>query len=189
MNTATLSALLDALIATWENEVIEFKQANHDYDTDKIGEYFSALSNEANLRGVDRAWLVFGIHNKTRRVVGTDYRMEHERLQSLKTQIAQAAEPSVTLRDIHILDHPQGRVILFEIPPAPRGIPIAWKGHYYARAGESRTSLGLDKLDEIRQPHAARTHHAHRPAPARQGRIGFASVAPPSADDLEARRA
>jgi ATP-dependent DNA helicase RecG len=190
MNTATLSALLDALIATWENEVIEFKQANHDYDTDKIGEYFSALSNEANLRGVDRAWLVFGIHNKTRRVVGTDYRMEHERLQSLKTQIAQAAEPSVTLRDIHILDHPQGRVILFEIPPAPRGIPIAWKGHYYyARAGESRTSLGLDKLDEIRQPHAARTHHAHRPAPARQGRIGLASVAPPSADDLEARRA
>ena len=151
MNTATLSALLDELIDTWENEVIEFKQANHDYDTDKIGEYFSALSNEANLRGVERAWLVFGIHNKTRRVVGTDYRMEHERLQSLKTQIAQAAEPSVTLRDIHVLDHPQGRVILFEIPPAPRGIPIAWKGHYYARAGESRTSLGLDKLDEIRQ--------------------------------------
>jgi ATP-dependent DNA helicase RecG len=30
-------------------------------------------------------------------------------------------------------------------------MPIAWKGHYYARAGESRTSLGLDKLDEIRQ--------------------------------------
>ncbi|MCP6467941.1 hypothetical protein NL473_28120, partial [Klebsiella pneumoniae] len=32
-----------------------------------------------------------------------------------------------------------------------RGIPIAWKGHYYARAGESRIPLGLDKLDEIRQ--------------------------------------
>ena len=30
------------------------------------------------------------------------------------------------------------------------GIPIAWKGHYYARAGESRSSLGLDKQDEIR---------------------------------------
>jgi len=29
-------------------------------------------------------------------------------------------------------------------------MPIAWKGHYYARAGESRTSLGLDKQDEIR---------------------------------------
>jgi len=30
-------------------------------------------------------------------------------------------------------------------------MPIAWKGHYYARAGESLTHLGLDKLDEIRR--------------------------------------
>lgn len=43
------------------------------------------------------------------------------------------------------------RVVLFEIPSAPCGLPIAWKGHYYARAGESLTSLGLDKQDEIRQ--------------------------------------
>lgn len=146
-----LNNLLEQLIATWENEVVEFKQAGNDYDTDKIGEYFSALSNEANLRGVDRAWLVFGVNNQSRAVVGSDYRIESERLHSLKNQIAQATEPSITLREIHVLQHQQGRVVLFEIPAAPRGIPIAWKGHYYARAGESRTSLGLDKLDEIRQ--------------------------------------
>lgn len=151
MDQAALSTLLSELISTWENEVVEFKQANNDYDTDKIGEYFSALSNEANLRGMDRAWLVFGINNKTRAVVGSDYRPEPERLQGLKNQIAQSTEPSITFRDIHVLQHPSGRVVLFEIPPAPRGIPIAWKGHYYARAGESRTSLGLDKQDEIRQ--------------------------------------
>jgi len=50
-----------------------------------------------------------------------------------------------------VLDHPDGRVLLFEIPAAPRGIPIAWKGHYHARAGESLGSLGLDKLDDVRQ--------------------------------------
>ena len=151
MDQAALSTLLDGLIATWENEVVEFKQAGNDYDSDKIGEYFSALSNEANLRVVDRAWLVFGVHNKSRAVVGTDYRLDPERLQSQKGQIAQSTEPSITFREIHVLKHPAGRVILFEIPPAPRGIPIAWKGHYYARAGESRAPLGLDKLDEIRQ--------------------------------------
>ena len=151
MDQAALSTLLDGLIATWENEVVEFKQAGNDYDSDKIGEYFSALSNEANLRGVDRAWLVFGVHNKSRAVVGTDYRLDPERLQSQKGQIAQSTEPSITFREIHVLKHPAGRVVLFEIPPAPRGIPIAWKGHYYARAGESRAPLGLDKLDEIRQ--------------------------------------
>ncbi len=151
MTLAELNHLLEQLIATWENEVVEFKQAGDGYSTDLIGEYFSALSNEANLRGVDRAWLVFGVNNQTRAVVGSDYRIEHERLHSLKNQIAQATEPSITLREIHVLQHQQGRVVLFEIPAAPRGIPIAWKGHYYARAGESRTSLGLDKLDEIRQ--------------------------------------
>jgi ATP-dependent DNA helicase RecG len=150
MDHAALSTLLDGLIATWENEVVEFKQAGNDYDTDKIGEYFSALSNEANLRGVDRAWLVFGVNNKTRTVAGTDYRPQPERLQGLKNQIADDTEPSITLRNIHVLQHAAGRVVLMEVPPAPRGMPIAWKGHYYARAGESRTSLGLDKLDEIR---------------------------------------
>ena len=151
MEQPELKSLLADLIATWENEVVEFKQAGNDYKTDTIGEYFSALSNEANLRGAERAWLVFGVNDKTRAVVGTHYRPESERLDSLKGQMAQGTEPSITFRNIHVLDDPSGRVVLFEIPAAPRGIPIAWKGHYYARAGESRVSLGLDKLDEIRQ--------------------------------------
>lgn len=65
MTSAELTTLLEQLISTWENEVAEFKQAGNDYDTGKIGEYFSALSNEANLRGAERAWLVFGIDDKT----------------------------------------------------------------------------------------------------------------------------
>lgn len=151
MDQRALLTLLSGLIDAWENEVIEFKQAANDYSTSDIGKYFSALANEANLRGIERAWLVFGVHNKTRKIVGSVYRREPERLQGLKMQIAENAEPSVTFRNIHELRDPQGRVVLFEIPAAPRGMPIAWKGHYYARAGESLTSLGLDKLDEIRQ--------------------------------------
>jgi ATP-dependent DNA helicase RecG len=151
MNQQQLVALLNSLLTSWESEVVEFKQASEDYETDRIGEYFSSLSNEANLRGLDRAWLVFGINDKTRDIVGSRYRLEPDRLQSLKGQIAQGTEPSVTLRDIYQLTTANGRVVLFEIPAAPRGIPIAWKGHYYARAGESQTSLGLDKLDEIRR--------------------------------------
>ncbi len=151
MEQTALTQLLTELIATWENEVVEFKQASHDYKTDTIGEYFSALSNEANLRGAERAWLVFGVNDKTRTVVGTNYRPESDRLDGLKGQMAQGTEPSIAFRNIHVLSDPAGRVVLFEIPAAPRGIPIAWKGHYYARVGESLVSLGLDKLDEIRQ--------------------------------------
>lgn len=151
MDQAALERLLNELIATWEYEVVEFKQAGNDYKTDPIGEYFSALANEANLRGVESAWLVFGVDNKTRGVVGTNYRPETDRLQSLKMQMAENTEPRVTFRNIHELHHAGGRVLLLEVPAAPRGIPIAWKGHYFARAGESLISMGLDKQDEIRR--------------------------------------
>ncbi|HET9034080.1 MAG TPA: RNA-binding domain-containing protein [Dokdonella sp.] len=151
MEQSALTQLLTELTATWENEVVEFKQAGNDYSTDDIGKYFSALANEANLRGVDAGWLVFGVNNRSRTVVGTDYRREAEHLHQLKMQITQNAEPRISFRDIHELAHAHGRVLLFEIPAAPQGIPIAWKGHYYARAGESLTSLSLDKQDGIRQ--------------------------------------
>ena len=57
---------LDELIAAWESETVEFKQASRDFKTDRIGQYFSALSNEANLRGTGSAWLIFGVNDKTR---------------------------------------------------------------------------------------------------------------------------
>lgn len=151
MTKKELQALLTSLIATWENEVIEFKQAGNDFPTNRIGEYFSALANEANLHGLEKAWLVFGVDNKTRTVVGSDYRPKPERLQSTKMQMSENTEPSLTFRNIFELQAVGGRVVLFEIPAAPCGLPIAWKGHYYARAGESLTHLGLDKLDEIRR--------------------------------------
>lgn len=151
MDQPELQALLSDLIARWEGEVVEFKRGGAGFPTPDIGKYFSALANEANLRNQGSAWLVFGVDNKTRSVVGTDYRPATEQLQSLKMQIAQGAEPSITLRNVHELAHPDGRVLLFEIPAAPRGLPIAWQGHFYSRAGESLVSLGLDKQDEIRQ--------------------------------------
>ena len=48
-----------------ENEVVEFKKAENNFDFDDLGKYYSALSNEANLRSLDKAWLVFGVHDKT----------------------------------------------------------------------------------------------------------------------------
>lgn len=157
MYAQALRTLLATLVEQWESEAVEFKRAGDGFSTHDIGKYFSALSNEANLRGLERAWLVFGVHDKTRMVVGTDYRVERDRLRKLKMQIAEGAEPSVTLREIHELNAPQGRVLLFEIPAAPLGIPVAWQGHYYARAGERLTSLGLDKQDAIRRQVGRRT--------------------------------
>jgi ATP-dependent DNA helicase RecG len=156
MTTDDVKNVLDQLIAGWESEIVEFKRAGDGFSISEIGKYFSALANEANLRGVERAWLVFGVDNRARTVIGTDFRPASERLHGTKMQIAQCSSPSVTFREIHVLDLTEGRVLMFEIPAAPLGMPIAWNGHYYARAGESLTHLGLDKLDAIR----AQTAHS-----------------------------
>ncbi len=150
MTEAELQTILSRLITDWENEVVEFKRGGDSFSTPDIGKYFSALANEANLRNVTRGWLIFGVDDKSRAVVGTTYRNDRSQLDALKNAIATGIEPSMTFREIHELNHANGRVIMFEIPAAPQGIPISWNGHYYARAGESLVSLGLDKLDEIR---------------------------------------
>lgn len=149
MTPAELTALLDRLVAGWENEVVEFKEAGDNFPTSDIGKYFSALSNEANLGGVDAGWLVFGVKNATREVVGTEFRRDPERLQGLKNQIADGSGSS--LRGIHELAHPKGRVVLFEIPPAPPGLPTGWNGHFYAREGEHLRALSEAKRDAIRR--------------------------------------
>jgi ATP-dependent DNA helicase RecG len=151
MDQSALQQTLADLITTWENEVVEFKRGASSFSTDEIGKYFSALANEANLRGLEQGWLVFGVDDKLRQVVGSPYRPDLTHLHSLKQQIAHEVEPKMTFREIHVLDAPVGRILLMEIPAAPRGIPISFKGHYYARAGESLVSLGLDKLDQLRQ--------------------------------------
>lgn len=151
MEQSTLHNLLHNLISQWENEIIEFKQADKNYKLSELGQYFSALSNEANLRNVENAWLVFGVNNKTRDIVGTDYRSKKEAREHLKYEISQGLEPSLTFRNIYEVLAPEGRVLLFEIPAAPQGMPVSYNGHFYCRAGESLLALSLDKLDEIRR--------------------------------------
>ena len=145
---ATLSRLCEQ---EHETEVLEFKQARSTYSFDKIGKYFSALANEANLRGGENAWLVFGVKDSDKSVVGTAYRATVGSLHGLKMEIADKTTNRITFKEIHELETPQGRVILFQIPPAPQGIPVAWNGHYYARDGESLVPLNLEKIERIRK--------------------------------------
>ena len=56
MGSEQLTSLLESLLnLPTENEVVEFKRAGNGFDTFKLGAYFSALSNEANLKKRDSA--------------------------------------------------------------------------------------------------------------------------------------
>lgn len=141
--------LASLLAMAGENELVEFKEAKNQYAFDKLGKYFSALSNEANLCGQNRAWLVLGVKDD-RTVVGTQFRTKTADLMSLKKEIADKVTHRLTFIAIHEVAHPQGRVLLFEIPAAPQGLPIAWDGHYFGRDGESLGALNIEEIERIR---------------------------------------
>ncbi len=48
-----------------ETKWFEYKQGTAAADADNIGEYISALSNGAAMRGEAFGFLIWGIHNKT----------------------------------------------------------------------------------------------------------------------------
>lgn len=137
-----------------ESEIAEFKEAKNTFPFDKLGKYFSALCNEANLKNLNRAWLVFGVKDD-KSVVGSRFRTNSKDLQSLKKEIADKTTNRLTFIDIHEIKHPDGRVLLLEIPPAPQGLPIAWDGHYYGRDGESLGPLNLEEIERIRAQNRA----------------------------------
>ncbi|MFN0036936.1 MAG: ATP-binding protein [Saprospiraceae bacterium] len=133
-----------------ETEIVEFKEAKAGYDFTKLGRYFSALSNEANLKGVREAWLVFGVADRGKVVVGTQYRLSRPDLDHLKGDIANKTTERITFTEIYELALPEGRVLLFQIPAAPRGIPVAFEGHYYGRDGEELGPLNIEEIGRIR---------------------------------------
>jgi ATP-dependent DNA helicase RecG len=129
---------------------VEFKKAESNFDIDDLGKYFSALSNEANLRNKDFAWLIFGVHDKSREVIGTSFKNSDEALNRLKNDMAQHTTDNIIFRDIASVYIEGKRVLLFQIPATPHNIVMKWKGIAYGRVGESLKPLDQAKQDQIR---------------------------------------
>ena len=149
--------ILEMLMERWEYEIVEFKEAKSNYDTDKIGRYFSAISNEANLRQQQYGWLVFGVSEKgkIRHIVGSSYKKgEKTLLERFKYEISRDTTNGMTFYDIiemfPVVDGTTKRVLMFKIPAAATGIPTDWKTNYYERSGESLVPLKQYKIDAIR---------------------------------------
>lgn len=148
--------LLQKLIDRWEHEIVEFKEAKGNYSEDKIGQYFSAISNEANLDNKQYGWIVLGVSEAgVKRPVGTNFKMgEPSLLEKFKYTISKGTNDAMTFLDIVEL-HPiaegkEQRVLMFKVPAATVGMPTEWKGKYYARSGDSLVPLQQYKIDAIR---------------------------------------
>ena len=151
---APIIEILSKLLQNVENEVIEFKLASNNFDSHKLGQYFSAISNEANLKNKQFGWLVFGVDDKTHIIKGSNYKNSPVAIENLKHEIAQSTTGAITFMDIFelhpIVDNEEKRVVMFKIPAAAIAIPTGWKNRYYGRDGESLVDLSQEKIDRIR---------------------------------------
>lgn len=150
MNENNFIDIFQSLISHKESEVVEFKKAENNFDFDDLGKYFSALSNEANLRGLDFAWLIFGYDEKRHEIVGTSYKNGESALNNLKHDFAQHTTDGQTFREIVPIEVDGKRILMFKIPASPRNIVMKWKGIAFGRDGESLKPLNQSKMDEIR---------------------------------------
>ena len=144
--------LIKHLLADVETEIVEFKEAKQSFAIDKLGKYFSALSNEANLRNAECGWLLFGIRNN-REICGTAYRKESSvpsvGLRKLKHEICESTNNGMTFEEIYEVEVDGKRVIAFQIPAGTFATPTTWKGVPWSREHESLAELPKFKLEAI----------------------------------------
>jgi len=149
MSEDLLAVLHNLITLRTETEWIEFKEEGVDFEL--IGRYVSALSNEANLNEKPEGWLIFGVTDKyPRKIIGSKFHETPPGLDKLKQKISQQTNHGLTFSSIHELRTPEGRVVMFRIPPATRGVPTEWKGRVYGRVHDSLEPLTLNEIQRIR---------------------------------------
>jgi ATP-dependent DNA helicase RecG len=157
-----LTVLHDLMSLPTETEWVEFKEAKTFFDFEEIGRYLSALSNEANLNDKSEGWLIFGITDKPpRKIVGSHFNETPPGLEKLKRKLSLQTNHQLTFLAIYELHTSEGRVVMFKIPPATRGIPTEWKGTVFGRTHESLGQLALHKIQRIRDQGAILDWSAH----------------------------
>lgn len=133
--------LAEWLAAPVETEHLEFKEAKQSFDTTKLLRYCCAFANEKG------GHLILGVTNKPpRRVVGTQAFPSESAINGIKSQIVQKLHLRVEVIEIN---HPDGRVLVFEIPPRPVGQAVALDGTHLMRAGEELVPMTPDMLKRI----------------------------------------
>lgn len=143
-----LCDILNELIKHSENECVEFKRAENGFDIDKLGKYFSAISNESTLRNKQYGWIIFGIDDKTHFFTNTRFCSDNN-FNGIKKQISDNTTDNVSFIEIYNLEIDSNRIIMFQVPAAS-GTPMNWKGFPYGRDGESLKPLNINKIEQIK---------------------------------------
>lgn len=122
-----------------ETPWLEFKRNND--NPQEIGEYISALSNAAAVEGKANAYILWGVDNNSRQIVGTAFYPATAKKgnQPLESWLLQLLQPRIHFRfeDVEIEGR---RVVILEIDRASHR-PVAFSGREHIRIGEVKKPL------------------------------------------------
>ena len=140
MNNTQLHALVRELTALpMETEWVEFKL--NKAVPDDIGEYISALANSSALHGKPFAYILWGVEDGTRQLLGTSFRPRETKVgnEALENWLAYNLDPRIDVR-MHTFDIDKKFSVLFEIQAATNR-PVRFKGAEYVRVGTYKKRL------------------------------------------------
>src|SRR3954452_4045744 len=140
MRTSDPRALLKRLLKERsESAWLEFK--HNDCHVDDVGKCISACANAAMLEEKDRAFLVFGIEDKTRRKLGTSVRLKELKKggENFENWINRVLEPRLMIDLIDFEDAGKSFAIIDIEPTYDR--PVKFQGVEYIRIGENIRKL------------------------------------------------
>jgi ATP-dependent DNA helicase RecG len=129
---------LEQILSSKEGENLEFKEAKNSYGFKELVKYCAALANEGG------GEIVLGVtDNRPRNVVGSQAFRQPERT---RAGLIERLHLNI---DFSIVDHPEGRVLVFHVPTRPIGSPVKHKGIYWQRQGDSLMAMSEDRLRAV----------------------------------------
>ena len=124
--------------APTEDRSLEFKKAERQYDRIKLFKRCVAIGNEGGGR------IILGVTDaRPRRVVDT---RAFENVGKIEADIFAKCDIRVVVEELR---HPDGRVLIFNIPSRPIGPAFAYEGAYLMRVGEETPPMSPDRLRTI----------------------------------------
>lgn len=138
MNEHITIEQLEELMASKEGEHLEFKEAKENFHFETLIKYCAALANEGGGK------VVLGVTDKRpRSVVGSQAFKQPERTRS---GLIDKLHLNI---DFSMVNHSEGRVLIFHVPTRPIGNPVKYEGIYWQREGDSLRAMSEDRLRGI----------------------------------------
>ncbi|MEM9859045.1 MAG: RNA-binding domain-containing protein, partial [Bacteroidota bacterium] len=106
-----------------------------------MGEYISALSNSACIHDKPFGYLVFGVEDRSHRVIGTTFNTSKKGKgnEDLIPWLSRLLTPRIHFGH-YILNHTEGRVVIFKIK-ATSNTPVSFHGTAFIRVGSYKKKL------------------------------------------------